>query len=260
MKIQTTRMNARPLAIRSGIIIVTTGVLILVALSPYALRGIARLPGMNWVSLSNIGQTYGGISALLATLALVGVVLSVLYQVRDVDIAREQSRRTFHNELLRMELEDPIYMEALGAPWGMQIATDYDSLRQYNFIHMWVSYWQSRYFLGEMPETELRAIATLELFNSRAGRDYWSASRVTRMKVENGRNRKFAEILDDEYNKAITKGEPGGVSLKRGANTAVEHSSRKIKLTQKSIILGVTVGMAIGFLMGRKKGLLTTVP
>lgn len=57
--------------------------------------------------LSAIGQTYGGVSALLTALALGGVVLSLLYQARDVGIAGEQARRAVHNELLKMELERP---------------------------------------------------------------------------------------------------------------------------------------------------------
>jgi Family of unknown function (DUF6082) len=248
-------MLARPLAIRSGVLIATILVLVLVILSPFALRGIAQLPGMNWVRLSNVGQTYGGISALLAALALVGVVLSLLYQARDVNIAREQASRTFHNELLRMELEDPIYMEALGAPWGMQMATDYDSLRQFNFIHMWVSYWQSRYLLNELPETGLRTTAALELFNSKAGRDYWSANRATRMKISRGRGLQFARILDQEYNKALAKGDPEGVSLPRKSDIAAKRSSREMQLVKNGIALGVTAGVAMGFLMGRRKRL-----
>jgi hypothetical protein len=251
--VHISRLGARPLAVLSGVIVAIL-VLVLVALSPFALREIARLPGMNWVRLSNVGQTYGGISALLAALALVGVVISLLYQARDVGIAREQARRTIHNELLRMELEDPIYMEALGAPWGIRIATDYDSLRQFSFIHMWVSFWQGRYLLNEMSETQLRAGATFELFNSKAGRDFWLASRA-RWMTGSSRDLKFAKILDEEYQKALAKGDPGGMSLPRKAAATVNRSSREMQFAKKGIILGVAAGVAMGFLMGRKKAL-----
>jgi uncharacterized protein YjiS (DUF1127 family) len=169
---------ARPSAIRAGSLLIVICVLALVALSPFGLRSIAAIPGMNWMRLSDIGQTYGGVSALLTALALGGIVLSLLYQARDVGIAREQARRAVHNELLKMELEDPLYMEALGAPWGLNIATDHDSLRAFNFVNMWVSFWESRYQLHEMSDKEVRHSATWELFNGTAGREYWSVPGV----------------------------------------------------------------------------------
>jgi hypothetical protein len=202
--------------------------------------------------LSNIGQTYGAVSALLTALALAGVVVSLLYQARDVSISREHARLTYHNELLRMELEDPIYMEALGAPWGLQMATDYDSLRQYNFIHMWVSFWYSRFALGGMSEMELRAIAPLELFNSTAGRNYWLASRDTRMRIVKGRALRFAKILDDEYYKALAKGEPRGVSVSRNVRRATKWSLRGVKVTEGTVVLCIAAGFAMGRLIGRK--------
>jgi hypothetical protein len=245
-------LSARTYAVRGLTLLTTICVLALVVASPFALRIIARLSGMNWARLSNIGQTYGAVSALLTALALAGVVISLLYQAHDVSIAREQARRTFHNELLRMELEDPIYMEALGAPWGLQISTDFDSLRQYNFIHMWVSFWHSRVALGEMSEMELRSAASLELFNSTAGRNYWLASRETRMRIAKGRELRFAKILDDEYHKALAKGEPRGVAVSRNGGHATKRSLGAAKVTESIVVLSVAAGFAMGRLIGRK--------
>lgn len=247
------RILARPLALRSGALMATILVLALVILSPFALRGLAHLPGMNWARLSNIGQTYGGVSALLTALALVGVVLSLLYQVRDVNIAREEARRAFHNDLLRMELDDPKYMEALGPPWGMQIATDFDSLRQFNFVHMWVAFWQGRYLLNEMSETEVRTASALELFNSAAGRSYWSASRANRMKISSGRNLEFVNILDQEYNKALAEGPPKGVTFPQAGEDVTQPSSAMSKLTNPGALLCVTAGIVMGLLINRKR-------
>jgi hypothetical protein len=40
-------------------------------------------------------------------MALAGVVASLLFQAREVKLAREQAIRTFHHELMRMELDNP---------------------------------------------------------------------------------------------------------------------------------------------------------
>jgi hypothetical protein len=208
---------------------------------------------MDWPRLSNVGQTYGGVSALLTALALIGVVISILYQVHGVNIAREQARRTFHNELLRMELDNPVYMEALGAPWGMQIAADYDSLRKFNFIHMWVSFWQSRYVLNEMPEAELRAEAASGLFRGTAGRSYWAATRAIRMEIATGRALQFSRILEEEYDKAVAKGPPKDILLSPKTERATGRSLQERALTEGGTILCIAVGIVMGRLMSRRR-------
>ena len=76
----------------------------LVIFSPFAITELAHFR-MNWLQLSNIGQTYGAVSALLSSLALVSVVVSLLYQSRDNQNAREQTTRTLQFELIRMAME-----------------------------------------------------------------------------------------------------------------------------------------------------------
>jgi hypothetical protein len=68
-----------------------------------------------------IGQTYGAVSALITALALGGVVISLLYQARDVAATRSQAIRTSQSGLLRLELEDADLMWASGAPWGAPV-------------------------------------------------------------------------------------------------------------------------------------------
>jgi len=193
------RVRARPFAnsftLRIGALIFAAVMLVLVIASPFALRQIAKIHGINWMNLSNVGQTYGAVSALLTALALGGVVISLLYQARDVKTGREQASRTFHHELLRMEMEDPFYMDIMAAPWGSQVGlTDYDSLRENHFVHMWVSYWEGQYMLGEISDSTIRYFATSELFTSPAGRRYWSVTRSAKLTNYRGRLLRFARL------------------------------------------------------------------
>src|ERR1700689_1110198 len=120
MKRINVRTFTNSFTIRIGILIFATAMLALVVISPFALQWLARIHGLNWMSLSNVGQTYGAVSALLTALALGGVVISLMYQARDVKAARVQAERTFHNELLKMEMENPIYMNVIAAPFGVK--------------------------------------------------------------------------------------------------------------------------------------------
>jgi hypothetical protein len=180
-----------------------------VIISPLALKWFARVPGINWMNLSNIGQTYGAISALLSALALGGVAVSLLYQARDLKTAREQTSCTIHQDLLQIEMKDPFYMEVMAAPWGRTVGlNDYDALRRNHFIHMWVSFWEGQYVLGELSEKAVRSTASSELFVSAYGRKYWSLSRIAKLENNTGRRLQFIKIVDEEYGKATESGLP----------------------------------------------------
>jgi hypothetical protein len=68
--------------------------------------------------LSHVDQFYGTISMLVSSLALVGVAISLLHQARAGHTAREQAIRSLQQQLIKMEMDDPILMTAIGTPWG----------------------------------------------------------------------------------------------------------------------------------------------
>ena len=156
MKLRFRTYKKRTIFIASATTAAAAALLLVVIFSPLALREFGNSTQTNWSQLSSIGQTYGAISALLTAMALIGVVASLLFQAREVRLAKEQAIRTFHHELIRMQLDDPLYMAALGAPWDMPIPPEYDQIREFLYIHMWVSFWQTFYVMGMMPEDQLR--------------------------------------------------------------------------------------------------------
>jgi hypothetical protein len=182
--------------------IATFAFLALVIFSPLALRELTGVFNLNWSDLSNAGQTYGAVSALITALALGGVVISLFYQAKDVSTARSQAIRTSHFELLRIELDDEDCMWASGAPWGMTAPANYRELRLVVYVHMWVSFWESQFLIGEMPG-EMARSAAIELFSGRAGREYWRARGQQRLSSVNGRRLAFARIIDGAYRDAI---------------------------------------------------------
>src|SRR5215471_21034949 len=72
----------RKTAVYLTFLVITLGSLALVLISPILLRQLDRIKGIDWSLLSNIGQTYGAASAILSAVALIGISISLLVQVR----------------------------------------------------------------------------------------------------------------------------------------------------------------------------------
>jgi hypothetical protein len=233
---------------RVAIIAVTSLLaLILIVLSPVALVQLGYL-SKNWSQLSNIGQTYGAISALISSLALGGVVVSLIFQARDLRTARNQNIRDFQHRLIRMEMEDPTLMTALGAPWNLAIPAESEKIRQYLYIHMWASYWAGNYSLGELTDSEVKFVAINELFRGKAGREYWASIRSNVLTHSKGKYYRFAQIIDAAYNEAISSNIP--------INTPVKVTGRAnddVSLKRKSkYFLTIGTTLIAGILAGRK--------
>jgi hypothetical protein len=202
-----------------------------------------------------IGQTYGAVSALLTALALAGVVISLLYQARDVRTSREQAMLTIHHELIRMEMSDPLYMTAIGAPWGLPIPSDQDSIREHIYVGMWVTYWERLYIMGEMLEDSVRLLARRELFNGRPGRELWQRVGELRLSHSKGRDRHFNNILNEEYHKAITSqpiaAAPVIASQMRAATDSSPFQNRRIRGIGR-LFLAVAAGVLADRLLNRR--------
>jgi hypothetical protein len=232
------------------VLVIAAGLLVvgLVIFSPFAIGGLRGL-SKDWAELSDIGSTYGGISALISSLALGAVVVSLLYQARAGQTAREQSIRSLQQQLIRMEMEDPALMTAMGAPWGLPIPAESAKIREYLYIHMWTSFWAGNYVVGELTEPGARKLVRSELFNSAAGRKYWAMIRENVLSTNEGKYRRFALIADEEYWKVVADDTPVPPPVRTASD--VTNSEPAGKKTYPHLVL---LGMAllIGILTGRK--------
>jgi len=222
----------------------------LVAFSPLALTRLESL-SRDWQKLSTIGQTYGAISALLSSFALGAVVVSLLYQARAGHTAREQSIRTLQQQLIRMAMEDPALMTAMGAPWDLPIPADSQVIREYLYVHMWATFWAGNYVVGELTAQAVRKLARSELFNSNAGRRYWAAIRLNVLSTNEGKYRRFAQIVDEEYQKVMASNTPVAAPVRITVPPAEAPLLNK-RVIQLAILIGAVA--ATGALGGRKLG------
>lgn len=192
--------------ILSAFTAVVIALLALVIVSPLALRQLGSLRGVDWSRLSNIGQTYGAASALLTGLALIGVAGSIVFQVRAIQVSRAQAIREQHTHLIEMALADPVYQRAWGGLYDKY--GSFDEYRQHGYINLIVSFWQDHYVIGGLQDQGVRSNSE-GLFRGEAGRNFWTDTRDMRLQTaKSRRDRKFCEIMEEEYQRAISAGPP----------------------------------------------------
>jgi hypothetical protein len=189
-----------------AITVMAVVVITLVVLSPLMLNQLESLPGLDWLQLSYIGQTYGAASALLTGLALLGVAGSLLFQVRAIQASREQSSREHHAHLVEMALKDPAYQRC----WGddPEAHASPDDYRQRVYLNLIVSYWERDYLIGALDERAVRH-GVAHLFQGEAARHWWADVGSHRVQMaRTHRARHFSRVVDDEYKIAVASGPP----------------------------------------------------
>ncbi|MCW2904825.1 MAG: hypothetical protein JWO67_7090 [Streptosporangiaceae bacterium] len=195
------RPGGRRHGVRVFVLILVVLSAMLVGLSPLALDSFGG-SATSWARRGTIGETYGAAAALLSVLALAGIAASLVLQAREMMVSREQAARAVHTDLLKMAMDDPAYLECWG-PYSS--SADQTEQRQYLYVNLILSYWESRYELGQLTDVHLRAGAS-RLFQAQPGLRFWGDTRSLRVETAEGRRaRRFHRILDEEYLKAVTR-------------------------------------------------------
>jgi uncharacterized membrane protein len=195
----------------------------LIGVSPLAL-GFFRGATAQWERLSFIGQTYGAASAVISVLALAGVVLTLSYQARETKRAREETRRQAISDLLKMAMNDPDLDEC----WGpIPKPDDPKTRKQQLYTNMIIAAWEMSFEMRATPERRLRYNAN-EMFRGQVGREFWRNARESRMSTSaSRRERRFHEILDEEYQKIVNSSEADADAHRehrhRGPQNPVRH-------------------------------------
>jgi hypothetical protein len=144
------------------------------------------------------------VSAIIAGAALLGVTVSLVIQGREAKAARKNARRAHHVELMRLAMDDPLYMEC----WGPYLTESFRAEGQYTYVNLIVAHWFSEYEVGELPDTLLRATAA-SVFAGGPGRHYWqNTGSFWRDNYSGRRARRFHQVLDETYREALTKPPP----------------------------------------------------
>ncbi len=211
-------------------------VLGLVFIFPWLLRDLARIRGMNWPTLSNVGQTYAAAATLLSSFALAGVIISLVMQNRGIKISREQAIRSLGSDLARMG-DDPVLRKVISGSRSNPIVSSDTRHRQRRYANQWVLYWQSLYELGLMNDDDVREVVSKDLFSGDVGREYWSSTRERPSHAASRRAQRYFLLIDEEYGKAIASGPPEKVY----PDGSKDRPGRNLTLTWKGASLGLAL-------------------
>jgi hypothetical protein len=233
-----TRRAARPFAI----VCIVAVTLTLIVLSPLALKALATERNIDWTQLSNIGQAYGAISAILSALALVAVSASIGIQAKEGLVNRRHIQREFHMRLTTMAMSDPLYMQH----WVPRAnERPHDENRQLQFANQMVSLWYMYWELGDMPSETLSIIAR-DLFTTSKGREFWVTFRDDWAAESIGsRLDHFHQIIDDAFNEALESNHP----TRYMRTTQAEESSKSRARDAANMAAAMSVAFAGGFIV-----------
>ncbi len=196
-------MRRRRPGIRTSLFIVAISLtLVAVAGSPWILQRVWRATEIDSQFASEIGQSYGGISALVSALALCVLAVSTVVQVRQTKLTQLHSARLFQLELMRMSFDDPALRLAF-AHGGESLDASRWKARVYT--NMWIRYLQMIYVTGEEPEAAIRQGLAEDFFKSPVGIDFWESTRkMYENEISSRGEERFFRIVDDEHKKATT--------------------------------------------------------
>lgn len=182
--------------------VLLTGFVMLILVAPWLSRSLLSRSD-DWDELSNVGQAYGGVSAILAGLAFCGIACSLLLQWRQVRQSQLMTLRERHFDLVKMGLEDS---ELLVIPFKGGRPED---MRKWTAYNLWVSYWAMLWDTRAADRPTLRGLL-YNLFTDPSAAAWWSATRMNGWHLgARGRRIKFLAIADEAHRMALGEQPPG---------------------------------------------------
>ena len=192
-------------------VIATVGTTIVVLVSPILFTRFTFVDSKEWSTLSNIGQSYGAIAALLTALTFIGLVSGLVYQGRQVHAQRQQSVRSFHFELIKLNLENN---DLYGPSWGPQELLSPQQRLRHLYTNQVMLYLSMGYDSGIINEAHARGILT-DIFHGQVGREYWETAGPVML----GEDRNtFNIMVQQEFERAVRLGP--GVVLEEPSSSA----------------------------------------
>jgi len=167
---------------------------------------LLRLLPVDWDELSSVGQSFGGISALLAAVALAVLARSIALQGAQTELNRMQSAREMQFHLMTRVLDDPTFAEPFLVGESDEQAVKRFRLGVFMTLHF--RYLEFAFVTGGMSEAQLRRAVNLELFSRPAFRSRWQEIRPHWSAVRRGREAMFVRIIDEEFYQACREARP----------------------------------------------------
>ncbi len=180
------------------------GVLGLIAFTPFLLAAIAPAD-TDWGKLSDVSQAYGAVSVVFSAVALAGVALSLLYQVRQTRTSNEQAIRDSHLQLAALALSNPDLLQAWSPPTA---PVSLERHQQHLITSLALGELLQRFRIGHLSPQKL-AVKLDGHFRGEIAREQWEregAGWRRTMSAGDRRDRMFVGLVDARYQAAVAAG------------------------------------------------------
>jgi hypothetical protein len=185
-------------------IILLVGTIVGVMISPVLLNALYAGDRRDFSVSADVGQAFGGASALVACMTLFVVLTSVIIQHQHLKEIQRDKHAEFSDALVMMAIENPRYRQC----WGARVAEDgiEEDLFYYcsNVLKSWARAWELKKIDEQQAREYLRGFFNSEiprLFFEKHGD--WHRRGQTRTHRE-----RFQEFANEEYLRAIKAGPP----------------------------------------------------
>jgi hypothetical protein len=231
--------------------------LILIAASPIALFFVATNEKLStywpvdWQLMADVGQAYGGISAILSGLAFIAVAATVFMQFRQTRISQLQAVNATQIELFRTAYDHPDLQTAWrGSPVSKLSSTMW---RRHTYLNLVFRYFQLGYELRVISDGAIRQGAA-ERFGTQFSRDYWANGRIMWANSANSvRQRRFIKIIDEAYQSAASdpptsepQEDPEPAVIEVASPMDKKDSAEPIAIAAvASILAGIAIGLIV---------------
>ncbi|WP_443059977.1 DUF6082 family protein [Streptomyces sp. NBC_00467] len=177
-------------------------------MAPLLLGSLAGISN-EWGTLSNVGQVYSAVGAVVSSFALVGVGISLYLQSRESRLSREFAHLSIQLEVLRFGLEDPVLTTAMEPPHGSHVYSLEDYKREC-YVHIVMRQKYLAFSIGVLDPRVVRQGMSLS-FRGESFRRYWEDHGGHWMGGQSATDsmvKEFREIVESEYQRAVEAGPP----------------------------------------------------
>jgi hypothetical protein len=184
-------------------IILLAGTMVGVVISPVLLNAFYG-GGRDYSVSAEVGQAFGGASALVACMTLLVVVASVILQHQQLKEVQRDDHGDFNDTLVLMAIENPRYRQC----WGARVSPDAidEDLFYYcsNVLKSWARAWELRKIDERQAREYLRGF-----FDSEVPRLFFERHGDWHRRGQNRTHReRFQEFANEEYLRAVKGGPP----------------------------------------------------
>ena len=228
------------------IAIIVIAVVIGILFAPVGLELLGK-ENRNWTLLGNVGQAYGGISAVISALALIGVIGTLLIQAHQHTLDRMTAVRGRQAQIYSVIREDPLlYGQVLG------YSGEESAVRRRTFRIELLQYYSMGFETGLLTGAVLRSDVFAGFFRYEENRQFWEMVNSEWLTATSGRKRrKFVRIANEEL--AYAKSTGPGLPVSPPPSESGEASLNRKSGWQRPTLAGATAAAGIVFLLSRRR-------